>query len=39
MWSICIFEMMYLNILSKLYLFLHIPGGIDLVNILQLVSS
>lgn len=39
MWSICIFEMMYLNILSKSYLFLHIPGGIDLVNILHLVSS
>lgn len=39
MWSVCIFEMMYLNILSKSYLFLHIPGGIDLVNILHLVSS
>lgn len=32
MWSVCIFEMMYLNILSKSYLFLHIPGGIDLVK-------
>ena len=39
MWSVCIFEMMYLNILSKSYLFLHIPRGIDLVNILHLVSS
>lgn len=39
MWSVCIFEMMYLTILSKSYLFLHILGGIDLVNILHLVSS